>query len=730
MSELHCQLWREGWERRQTQTCGNPHSQNRFFSRRNDALPAEFGDEAERPRWAELLRSGVSIFDLDYDAILAAMYALSVSAEGGCYLCVPPNPGIEAAALGSSDSVLPGIVPAEALHTFTLDSGAYLYFFGDSTTLTPLSAPVPIRLADPSGGPVLARSSTVLPCPACPPGRDGHYHHSLGSTCVDLLVYTDGPPPGHVHSSGSCVCPGVRVRSGSTPLLVSPPVTPDSPLAPPPWSPLPATPSWHALPPPCLWSSQVSTSPPALACPNLPSFVEGRQRAAPHSSSFPSTTAPLQALHLDVWCPARVSGQGRDRYFLLVVEDYTRYAMVFPLCSKGQVPDVLIPWIRAVRLQLRERFRQDLPVLRRDSDRGGKFSCDLMRDFVVGREFSSLMEVSRTSMIHAAAPHFQWPFAVRYAAHQLNLWPRVSLPETSADTVLDGGGWRCVGVSEPLPPQGPAPSSVSQVDPLPGTVPVEVAVDSGAARGAVSGGAEPGGAEPRGAEPGGVESEGVLCQNVGIRDVVVRVVGVCVVELVVDSAVDGAVRVMVPLPDGLWSWGAERGGVESGVAEPVGVESGGAEPAGVEPGGSEPGGAEPRGTASSGDLAAARAGDSAARDTGVGGAGVAAGTGGIGGAAAAGPGGARTWGIRAAGTGGVGGAGAAGAGGTGPRGTSASGAGAGGYPPHDKSPVKGWTGRSWPNRSRSWRRTMQIEGIKTSETSPLPRKGKTVMYCV
>ncbi|CAI7888246.1 unnamed protein product [Closterium sp. NIES-54] len=41
------------------------------------------------------------------------------------------------------------------------------------------------------------------------------------------------------------------------------------------------------------------------------------------------------------------------------------------------------------------------------------------------------MEVARTSMIHAAAPHFLWPFAVRYAAHQLNLWPRVSLPETS-----------------------------------------------------------------------------------------------------------------------------------------------------------------------------------------------------------------------------------------------------------------------------------------------------------
>ncbi|CAI7807201.1 unnamed protein product, partial [Closterium sp. NIES-54] len=41
------------------------------------------------------------------------------------------------------------------------------------------------------------------------------------------------------------------------------------------------------------------------------------------------------------------------------------------------------------------------------------------------------MEVARTSMIHAPALHFLWPFAVRYAAHQLNLWPRVSLLGTS-----------------------------------------------------------------------------------------------------------------------------------------------------------------------------------------------------------------------------------------------------------------------------------------------------------
>ncbi|CAI7758913.1 unnamed protein product, partial [Closterium sp. NIES-54] len=165
-----------------------------------------------------------------------------------------------------------------------------------------------------------------------------------------------------------------------------------------------------------------SPAPPCLPC------VEGRQRAAPHSSSFPPTTAPLQTLHMDMWGPARVSGQSRERYFLLVVDDYTRYTTVFPLRSKGQVVDVLIPWIPTLCLQLRERFGQDL---RLHSDRGGEFSSDLLRDFCRGegilqsftlpnspqqngiaeRLIGLVMEVARTSMIHAAAPHFLCPFA-------------------------------------------------------------------------------------------------------------------------------------------------------------------------------------------------------------------------------------------------------------------------------------------------------------------------------
>ncbi|CAI7759346.1 unnamed protein product, partial [Closterium sp. NIES-53] len=127
------------------QTCGKLHTQHRCFSRLDDAWRAELGDDVELPCWADLLRSRIAILDLDSDPILSAMYALSVTAEGDCYRCVLPDPSIDAAALGASESgTLPGTAPAEALHTFTLDSGASRCFFRDSTNPTPLPAPVPV----------------------------------------------------------------------------------------------------------------------------------------------------------------------------------------------------------------------------------------------------------------------------------------------------------------------------------------------------------------------------------------------------------------------------------------------------------------------------------------------------------------------------------------------------------------------------------------------------------
>ncbi|CAI7905215.1 unnamed protein product [Closterium sp. NIES-54] len=586
--------------------------------------------------------------------------------EGDCYLCVPPDPGIAAAALGAGEtaalgasvsatpgtgeSASSGTTSAQVFHTFTLDSGASRSFFRDRTTLTPLSRPVAVSLADPSAGPVLASFSTVLPCPAAPSGSlSGLYLPSFSTNLVSGADLQDQgvdqfTPAGQRVTHCTCARTGRHLATftrqpGSslyTLSTASPPVPASGQVA--------ASSQVFAA---ASGSGPESLPPlPPGPAPTCVPCVEGQQRAAPHSSGFPPTEAPLQTLHMDVWGPARVRGQGHERYFLLVVDDYSRYTTVFPLRSKGDVTEVLIDWIRAARLRLRESFGSEFPVMRLHSDRDGEFSSALLiafcraqgirqtftlpaspqRNGIAERRIGMVMDVAPTSMIHAAAPHFLWPFAVQYAAHQLNLQPRVSLPETSptllwtgkvgdasalrvwgsrafvrdlsADKLSpratpcvflgfppDAPGWQFYHPTsrrvlssqdvtfdesvpyyrlfpyrtaplpppplflalgpppvDPLPPQGPAPSGVSQVDAV---EPIEVAVDSGAATGA----------EPAGAGSGGTGSGGAV-------------------------------------PGGAESGGAEPGSTESGGAEPGGAESGGAEPGGAKPGRAEPGGAE------------------------------------------------------------------------------------------------------------------------------------------
>ncbi|CAI7888970.1 unnamed protein product [Closterium sp. NIES-53] len=441
------------------------------------------------------------------------MYAFADSAEGDCYLSVPPNPGIAGAALGASASAAPGTnasaapgvgasplsgtAPTEALHTFTLDSGASRSFFRESTTLTLLSRPVAVSLADPSGGPDLAHSSTVLPCPAAPSGLlSGLHLPSFSTNLVSGADLQDAwvdqfTPGGQRVTHCTCSRTGRHLatftrRPGSilyTLTIAPPPVSASGQVAAssqvfaassrcgPATAPCSCCPLshenllWpHRLGHPSLprlrgMASRALVSGLPQSLPSLPPgpgptcvpCVEGRQRAAPHSSSFPPTEAPLQTLHMDVWGPARVRGQGHERYFLLVVDDYSRYTTVFPLRSKGEVPEVLIGWIRSARRQLSESFSSDLPVLRLHSNKGGEFSSDLLRAFCRAKgirqtftlpaspqqngiaecRIDMVMDVACTSMIHAAAPHFLWSFAVQYAAHQISLQPRVSLPETT-----------------------------------------------------------------------------------------------------------------------------------------------------------------------------------------------------------------------------------------------------------------------------------------------------------
>ncbi|CAI7805306.1 unnamed protein product [Closterium sp. NIES-53] len=400
---------------------------------------------------------------------------------------------------------------------------------------------------------------------------------------------------------------------------------------------------------------------------------------------------------------------GHERYFLLVVDDHSHYTTVFPLRRKDRGGEISSDLLRAFCRA--EGIRQTFTL-----------PASLQQNGIAERRIGMVMDVARTSMIHAAAPHFLWPFAVQYAAHQINLQPHVSLPETtptlrwtgkvgnasvfrvwgsrafvrdaSADKLssravpcvflgfpLDAPGWQFyhptsrrvlssqdITFDESVSYYHLFPYRTTPLPPLPlflapGAPPVDPL-------------------PPQGPAPSGVS----------------QVDPVEPVEVAVDS---GAARGAEPT-------GAGTGGAELGVAESEGAEPGGAElervePGGAEPGGAESGGAEPERAESGGppgvpsrreplslqrlrewyawrcSRTAGATGLAAGGASGAGAAGGAGGAAGAGAAGAASPGGAGARGTGAvggpAGVGAAGGAGAAGPGGARTGGTGAAGAG-------------------------------------------------------
>ncbi|CAI7816914.1 unnamed protein product [Closterium sp. NIES-54] len=490
--------------------CGGPHSTQRCFGRLTDAWRHQFPDATEIPRWGEPSRAGVPIFYLDFDAILAAMYAVCDSVEGDSYPCVPLDPGIEAAALGTGEaatlntsasaapgaceSALSGTTSAQAIHTFTLDSGASRSFFRDRTTLTPLSRPVAVSQADPSGGPVLASFSTVLPCPAAPSGTlSGLYLPAFSTNLVSGGDLQDRgvdlfPPASQRVTHCTCARTGRHLATFTC--------RPGTSLY-----------TLTTASPPVAESGQVAASSQVVAT---------ASRSGPESAPCSCRLLSHQTL---LW----------------------HHCLGHPSLPRlrDMASRVLVGDVSAFRVWGSRAFVRDL-------------SADKLSPRYVPCVFLGFPP-------DAPAWQFYHPTSWRVLSSQdvtfdesvpyYRLFPYRTAPLPLPPLFLAPGP----PPVDPLPPQGPAPSGVSQVDAV---EPVEVAVDSGADRGTEPAGAGSGGAEPEGAVPEGAKSRGA--------------------EL----------------------GGAESGGAESGGAEPRGAETRSAESGGAEPGGAEPGGAEPEGAVS------------------------------------------------------------------------------------------------------------------------------------
>ncbi|CAI7804448.1 unnamed protein product [Closterium sp. NIES-53] len=329
--------------------------------------------------------------------------------------------GACASSVGACVVTSAAVMTADPSLSFTLDSDVSLCFYRNHTTITPLAARVPVALADPTSGQAVARSSTTLPCPAVPSGvLTGLYFPSFSRNLVGVgYLQEHGITVTFPAHGRTAICTYASIGA----VLATFTREPHSGLF-----------VLHTLPPQVAASGQV-IAPGQVTRPSHAS-VAWPANVLSHVSRG-SLTRFLARLRrcalLASRGPAPRLRPERERNFLVVVDDYFRYTTVFPLAKKSEVASTLIQWLLAT-----EGTRSSC-VLCLHSARGGEFHSDVLDGFCGEQGITQTWTLLESPQQNGVAERrIGLPYAVRYAAYQRNLWPRVSRPGDSPTCLWTG----------------------------------------------------------------------------------------------------------------------------------------------------------------------------------------------------------------------------------------------------------------------------------------------------
>ncbi|KAI3701957.1 hypothetical protein L6452_27476 [Arctium lappa] len=162
---------------------------------------------------------------------------------------------------------------------------------------------------------------------------------------------------------------------------------------------------------------------------------KGKMKRAPHKPNpEPSTSAPLELLHMDLCGSMRTQSLGGKKYILVIVDDYSRYTWVKFLRSKVETPDVLITFLKTTQVNLQK------PVKLLRTDNGIEFKNKKVEEYlesvgishqysaarmpqqngVVERRNRTLVEAARTMLSQSDLPLFLWAEAISTACYTQN----------------------------------------------------------------------------------------------------------------------------------------------------------------------------------------------------------------------------------------------------------------------------------------------------------------------
>jgi hypothetical protein len=173
--------------------------------------------------------------------------------------------------------------------------------------------------------------------------------------------------------------------------------------------------------------------------------LAGKMHQLPFSVSTNKVTAPFQLVHADLWGPAPSVSLNGFRFYLVLVDEYTKFTWVYLLTHKSDTFNIFKQFIALVKTQ----FKQSVQLFRTDC--GGEFTSTEFNTFcanhgiihqlscphtpqqngVAERKHRHLIQCALALLSQSNLPISYWSYAVSTAAHLINKLPTPVLSNKS-----------------------------------------------------------------------------------------------------------------------------------------------------------------------------------------------------------------------------------------------------------------------------------------------------------
>ena len=170
----------------------------------------------------------------------------------------------------------------------------------------------------------------------------------------------------------------------------------------------------------------------------------GKSKKLPFNLSESVSTSPLELLHSDVWSSPVISNEN-FRYYVLFVDDYSRYSWIFPMKNKSEVFEIFVKFKATVENMF------NLAIKTFQCDEGGEYKSRAFQQFLsdsgISQRFSCpkhpeqnglaerkhrhIVETSIVMLSQSHVPNQFWFDACSTATYLINRMPTKLLSNMS-----------------------------------------------------------------------------------------------------------------------------------------------------------------------------------------------------------------------------------------------------------------------------------------------------------